>query len=89
MVLQYSRVDEIDVKELVPTYKKVPVSFANNVGYEVDISIYDATEVSMMQNMLFYKADITGLKAGTKYKYRIGDKEKNEWSERVILKFYG
>lgn len=81
MVLQYSKIGEENVVEVIPQFEKAPVSFANNVVHDIDISIYDATDVSMMQNMLFYKADLSELDAGTTYRYRIGDRKKDEWSE--------
>ena len=63
MVLQYTKYGSDTITEIIPEYQKAPVSFANNIVYDVDTSIYDATEVSMMQNMLFYKTFIDNLEA--------------------------
>lgn len=80
MVLQYRKKGSEDVTEIKADCIKYPVSFVNNTVYDMDIKIYDAETVSDMQEMLFYKAKAENLEAGTAYLYRIGDKEKDEWS---------
>ena len=81
MVLQYMKKGNEEQTEIKAEYVKFPVSFVNNTVYDMDIKIYDAESVSDMQEMLFYKTKLENLDAGTTYTYRIGDKDKDEWSE--------
>lgn len=62
-------------------YTESAVSFAYNTIAGVSQRIYNAEYVSEMENMLFYKAELTSLVPGTTYSYRVGDPVRGEWSE--------
>lgn len=91
MVLQYKVAGESDSKliEVKPDYEKQGVLWANNETYdEVPAEVYSAgnclkeyDKASIADYKLFYKVDLTNLKPGTEYSYRIGSKSKNDFSE--------
>ncbi len=45
-----------------------------------------AKAISYYENMLFYKVGLSGLKPGTTYSYRVGDKTDNLWSDVYTFK---
>ena len=89
MVLEYRKKGEESLTEIVPNCIKHGVLWVNNLTYEeVPLAVYDAgnykeayDKASMADYKLFYKAEITGLEAGTKYEYRIGSKSQDDFSE--------
>lgn len=75
MVIQYAEGTSL----ANPTQKKAPYKTEPVVyGYHVT---NPQAEISYYDNMLFYQVEVDGLKAGTTYSYRIGDTEKDEWSQ--------
>lgn len=81
MVIEYREKSSDTVMTQRAGYTEKAISFANNTIAGVSSKIYDAEYVSEMENMLFYKTELTGLKPGTAYIYRVGDIRSGEWSE--------
>lgn len=80
MVIQYAEGGTLTNPTTKPApYKTEPVIYNYHVtDPDADVSYYD--------NMLFYQVSLNQLKPGTTYSYRIGDTEKNIWSEVYTFK---
>lgn len=83
--------------QAVPDYDKMVIEYAEGATltnptrktapYKTESVVYNyhvtdpTANVSYYDDMLFYQVKVDGLKPGTTYSYRIGDSEKNIWSD--------
>lgn len=83
--------------EAVPDYRHMVIEYEKGntlsnpvrkeASYQTEAVVYNhhvtnpELPVSYYDNMLFYQVNLEGLEPGTTYSYRIGDTEKDVWSE--------
>lgn len=80
MVIEYSEDENLtDAVQIKAVSELAPIVYNHqNIDPEKSISYYE--------NMLFYKVSLSGLKPGTTYSYRVGDKTDNLWSDIYTFK---